>query len=65
VQNFEDRPIVFVRTPTGFSATPVQVGQASGASVVVTGLTGREQIAAANSYILKAELGKGEAEHGH
>jgi cobalt-zinc-cadmium efflux system membrane fusion protein len=65
LQNVENRPVVFVRTPTGFSATQVQVGQASGASVVVTGLTGREQIAAANSYILKAELGKGEAEHGH
>ena len=40
---------------------PVTLGQSSGASVtILSGLTGREQIAAANSFVLKAELGKGE-----
>lgn len=64
VQTIENRSVVFVRTPTGFTATPVAVGQASGSNVVITsGLTGREEIAATGSFTLKAELGKGEAEH--
>ncbi|MFD1034808.1 efflux RND transporter periplasmic adaptor subunit [Sphingomonas hankookensis] len=64
VQSIENRSMVFVRTPTGFAATPVVIGQASGSNVVVTsGLTGREEIAATGSFTLKAELGKGEAEH--
>ncbi len=64
VQTVENRSVVFVRTPTGFTATPVAVGQASGSNVVITsGLTGREEIAATGSFTLKAELGKGEAEH--
>ena len=66
VQTVENRQVVFVRTPTGFTATPVSIGQTSGANATITsGLTGREEIASANSFILKAELGKGEAEHGH
>ncbi len=64
VQTVENRPVVFVRTPQGFRAMPVTLGQASGGNVVITsGLTGREQIAGAGSFTLKAELGKGEAEH--
>ena len=66
VQSVENRQVVFVRTPTGFTATPVTIGQSSGANVTITsGLTGSEEIASANSFTLKAELGKGEAEHGH
>ncbi len=66
VQTVEGRPTVFVRTAKGFKATPVILGQPSGDNVVVTsGLKGGEQIAAAaGSFTLKAELGKGEAEHG-
>lgn len=61
VQTIGDKPVVFVRTATGFRAVPVALGQSSGASVMIlSGLTGREQIAAANSFVLKAELGKGE-----
>lgn len=61
VQTVENKPVVFVRTATGFRAVPVTLGQANGASVtILSGLTGREQIAAANSFTLKAELGKGE-----
>jgi len=66
VQTVEGRPTVFVRTEHGFKATPVTLGSPSGDNVVVTsGLTGDEQVAGANSFTLKAELGKGEAEHGH
>ncbi|TGX55801.1 efflux RND transporter periplasmic adaptor subunit [Sphingomonas gei] len=61
VQTIGDKPVVFVRTGDGFRAVPVTLGQTHGASVtILSGLTGREQIAAANSFTLKAELGKGE-----
>jgi len=65
VQTIEGRQVVFVRTDHGFKATPVTLGAPSGDNVVVTsGLRGDEQVAGANSFTLKAELGKGEAEHG-
>lgn len=66
VQTVEGRPIVFVRTDHGFRATAVTLGAPSGDNVVVTfGLKGGEQLAGTNSFTLKAELGKGETEHGH
>ena len=65
VQTVEGRPSLFVRTDDGFRAVPVTLGQPSGDRVVITsGLKGDERIAVANSFTLKAELGKGEAEHG-
>lgn len=66
VQTVEGRTVVFVRTAGGFRAVPVTLGRQDGAMVVVTsGLTGREQIAAANSFTLKSVLGASEAGHGH
>lgn len=66
VQTVEGRSTVFVRTDHGFKATPVTLGSPNGDNVVVTsGLKGDEQLAGPNSFTLKAELGKGEAEHGH
>lgn len=62
VQTVENRPVVFVRTPTGFRAIPVTLGAPNGDRVTITsGLVGTEQIAGTNSFTLKAELGKGEA----
>lgn len=59
IQTMGGRSVVFVRTPTGFQATPVVLGDAAGDMVIVrSGLTGREQIATAGSFSLKAELGK-------
>lgn len=64
VQTVEGRPVVFVRTESGFRAAPVTLGRQDGAMVVVTGgLTGRERIAAANSFTLKSALGAAEAGH--
>jgi cobalt-zinc-cadmium efflux system membrane fusion protein len=61
VQMIEDKSFVFVRTSTGFRATPVTLGRTNGGQVVVrSGLTGSERIASTNSFTLKAELGKGE-----
>ncbi|TCP96089.1 cobalt-zinc-cadmium efflux system membrane fusion protein [Sphingomonas sp. PP-F2F-A104-K0414] len=62
VQMIGDRPHVFVRTATGFRATPVTLGRTNGGAVSVTaGLTGEERIASTNSFTLKAELGKSAA----
>jgi membrane fusion protein, heavy metal efflux system len=66
VQTVEGRSTVFVRTEHGFRATPVTLGAPSGDDIVVTsGLTGGERLAGTNSFTLKAELGKGQVEHGH
>jgi cobalt-zinc-cadmium efflux system membrane fusion protein len=64
VQTVEGKTVVFVRTATGFQATPVTLGRQDGALVIVTaGLSGREQIAATNSFTLKSALGASEAGH--
>lgn len=60
LQTVKGRTVVFVRTGSGFRAAAVTVGRQEGGTTVVTaGLTGGEQIAATNSYTLKAELEKG------
>lgn len=59
IQTIDGKSVVFVRTEDGFRATPVTLGAQSGETiVVVSGLTGREQVASANSFTLKSELGK-------
>jgi cobalt-zinc-cadmium efflux system membrane fusion protein len=64
VQTVEGKTMIFVRTPDGFQATPVILGETSGSMVIVrSGLRGDERIATTNSFTLKAELGKGEATH--
>ncbi len=64
VQMIDDKPHVFVRTAAGFKAVAVTLGRRNGGQVIViAGLTGDERIASTNSFTLKAELGKGEAEH--
>jgi cobalt-zinc-cadmium efflux system membrane fusion protein len=65
VQTLENEPVVFVRTREGFRVARITLGRRDGPLVAVTrGLTGGETIAVANSFTLKAELGKGEADHG-
>ena len=62
VQTIDGKTVVFVRSVTGFRVVPVTLGASSGDQVVIlTGLTGAEQIAATNSFTLKAELGKSAA----
>lgn len=66
VQTVEGATVLFVQVPQGFRATPVLAGrQAGGRTEILRGLTGAERVAAANAFLLKAELAKGEAEHGH
>lgn len=66
VQTIEGREVVFVRTPNGFQATPVVTGSRSGGRLLIeSGLKEGQKIATVNAFLLKAELGKEEAEHGH
>lgn len=67
IQTVEDKPSVFVRTDKGFAVKHLVLGAANGDHVLVeSGLEGGERIAVANSYVIKAELGKGEGgEHEH
>ncbi|RMV88270.1 Cation efflux protein [Pseudomonas amygdali pv. tabaci] len=67
VQSIEDKPSVFVRNAEGFQLTPVTLGgrRDGGYVEIVKGLAGGTQVAAAGSFILKSELGKGSAEHAH
>lgn len=66
VQTVDGATVVFVQTDEGFRAQPVLAGrQAGGATEILRGLTGSEKVASANAFLLKAELAKGEAEHGH
>lgn len=63
IQSWEGHDVVFVRNKVGFVARPVTVGsRANGRAQVNAGLRPGEVIAVKNAFLLKAELGKGEAE---
>ncbi len=63
VQNLESRDVVFVQHEEAFEPRPVKLGRSDGERVeVLEGLTAGDRYAAANSFILKADLGKGEVE---
>jgi cobalt-zinc-cadmium efflux system membrane fusion protein len=64
VQAVEGRNVVFVRGPKGFLATEVVIGERSGGRIEITsGLPAGSIVATKGAFLLKAELGKGEAEH--
>ncbi len=66
VQTVEGRSVVFVADDKGFRVTPVLAGRRAGGHIeILNGLSGDERIAGRNAFLLKAELAKGEAEHGH
>ena len=63
VQTMGSKPTIFVQTPQGFEARTVETGRRSPQTVeVISGLKPGERYAATNSYLLKAQLLKGEAE---
>jgi cobalt-zinc-cadmium efflux system membrane fusion protein len=65
VQNLDGRSVVFVQGEGGFEPRPVRLGRGdSENSEVLGGIEAGERYAARNSYVLKAELGKGSAGHG-
>jgi cobalt-zinc-cadmium efflux system membrane fusion protein len=66
LQNHEGKNVVFVLDADGFEPRPVQLGRSDGERTeVLSGLAAGDKYASANSFILKAELGKGSAEHAH
>ncbi|MCX2982690.1 HlyD family efflux transporter periplasmic adaptor subunit [Halieaceae bacterium IMCC14734] len=66
VQIMGDETVVFVASDEGFEARPVTLGRSDGQlREVLTGLEAGEEYVTANSFILKSELGKEDAEHGH
>jgi cobalt-zinc-cadmium efflux system membrane fusion protein len=63
LQTIGGTQVVFVRTPNGFQRRAVTIGRSDEQAVEITsGLSAGEQIAVKNTFLLKAELGKGEAE---
>ena len=66
VQMMEERSVVFVKGEEGFEPRPVTLGRTDGeVSEVLAGLQEDETYVTRNSFILKSELGKEGAEHGH
>ncbi len=66
LQTLKGEQVVFVRTEQGFEKRDVVLGKQDDTAVeVVFGLDPGEEVAIANSFVLKAELGKAEAEHAH
>lgn len=66
VQTVENKPVVFLRTSTGFVPQPVQIGRTDGKRVeVVKGLKPGVRYASSGSFVIKAEAGKDSASHSH
>ena len=64
LQSLKGDTVVFVRTADGFEARKVSIGrQDAHLAEVTSGLVAGEHIASANTFILKADLGKAEVEH--
>lgn len=63
IQDVEGSPSVFVQTPKGYVAQTVATGRRDDQFVEVTaGMEPGQQYVASNSFLLKAELGKGSVE---
>lgn len=66
IQTFRDWQVVFVKFGDWFEARPLELGRTDGQWVeVLGGLVAGDQYAAANSFAVKAEIGKLGATHDH
>jgi cobalt-zinc-cadmium efflux system membrane fusion protein len=66
LQTVNGSQTIFVRTQDGFSPRPVTIGRVGARDAeVLRGLDAGDHFASANTFVLKAELGKGDAGHGH
>jgi cobalt-zinc-cadmium efflux system membrane fusion protein len=64
LQTIKGDRVVFVRNEHGFEVRKVTIGREDDRAVeIVSGLSVGERIAVTNTFTLKAELGKAEAEH--
>lgn len=63
LQELQGKTVVFVQNGRGFELRPVQIGKRSREAVEISnGLSAGERYAAQNSYLIKADLLKSEAE---
>lgn len=66
IQTLNDETVVFGRYGTSFEARPVTLGRKDDKyAEVLSGLNAGEKYAAANSYLIKADIGKAGASHDH
>ena len=66
LQTIEEKEIVFVQEGDSFEPRPIKLGRRDGDFVeIVSGILPGESYAAKNSFVLKAQIGKGEASHEH
>ncbi|MEO7010970.1 MAG: efflux RND transporter periplasmic adaptor subunit [Nitrobacter sp.] len=64
LQTVKGDTVVFVRADSGFEVRKIDVGQQDANLIEVTrGLVAGERVATANTFVLKAELGKADAGH--
>lgn len=62
VQTLSAKPVVFVEDDDGLTPRPVTLGREGDSRVeILAGLSAGERVAATNTFLLKAELAKGEA----
>ena len=66
IQYLDGQPVIFIQDNGDFLAMDVELGQSDGDYVeVLSGLKPGDRYASENSFMLKAELGKGLAAHEH
>ena len=66
LQHIDGKPGVFVEDEDGFEKRDVVLGVSDDDMIeIVSGVAPGDKVVVGNSFILKAELGKGEAEHVH
>ena len=65
IQTLENKTVVFVReSDDKIEARPVELGDSDTKFVEIRdGLSAGERYVAENSFVVKAEMGKGEADH--
>ncbi len=66
IQRMEDQTVVFIKEGNTYELRPVTLGISDGSFIEVkTGLSVGEQYVSQGSFIVKADIGKSEAEHEH
>jgi len=66
VQYVDGKPVIFVETKEGFEARDVEFGLKDDDTVeILFGAVAGDKVVTGNSFVLKAEIGKGEATHEH
>jgi cobalt-zinc-cadmium efflux system membrane fusion protein len=66
IQSIDNKPVVFVEGKEGFEAREVELGlRDDEVAEVLFGVVAGDKVVTGNSFVLKAEIGKGQASHEH